>query len=176
MRRRLIALLSLCTLTFVLALNAQQKIYWGDDVPPGWTGKWPAELLTVAERTNYTRTMSSLQNLEFITALRGKSENLHVVNMFISPLKKVAPAIVIANPRVSSAQQARASGKPVVFLFGNIHPPESEAAEALQMVARELTVGSKKHLLQNQIVIIAPVFNVDGTDTFETRDAVAAAC
>ena len=73
--------------------------------------------------------------------------------------------MVIANPRVTSPQQARASGKPVVFLFGNIHPPESEAAEALHMVARDLTVGARKHLLENQIVIIAPIFNVDGTDT-----------
>ena len=152
------------------ALAAQQKIYWADDVPPGWTGKWPAELQTVAERSRYTRTMSSLENIEFITALRGKSEHIHVVNMFISPLRKAAPAMVLANPRVTSPQEARASGKPVVFLFGNIHPPESEAAEALQMIARDLTVGSRKNLLQNQIVIIAPVFNVDGTDTFVTQN------
>jgi hypothetical protein len=45
-----------------------------------------------------------------------------------------------------------------------------EAAEALQMVARDLTVGARKHLLQNQIVIVAPVFNVDGTDTFQPQD------
>ena len=151
-------------------LAAQQKIYWADDVPAGWSGKWPAEVLTVAERSGYTRTMSSLQNIEFITALRGKSENIHVVNMFISPLRKAAPAMVLANPRVTSAQEARASGKPVVFLFGNIHPPESEAAEALHMIARDLTIGSRKPLLQNQIVIIAPVFNVDGTDTFVTQN------
>jgi hypothetical protein len=56
-------------------------------------------------------------------------------------------------------------GKPVIFLFGNIHPPESEAAEALQMVARDLAAGTRANLLQNQIVIIAPIFNVDGTDT-----------
>ena len=150
--------------------HTQQKIYWGDDVPPGWTGKWPAELQTVAEQSHYTRTMTSLQNLEFVTALRGKTESLHVVNMFISPLKKVAPAMVVASPRVTSPQQARASGKPVIFLFGNIHPPESEAAEALQMVARDLTVGARKNLLQNQIVIIAPIFNVDGTDTLVPQD------
>jgi hypothetical protein len=155
----------LAGLASALAGEAQQKIYWGDEVPAGWTGTWPAELQTVAERTRYTRTMTSLSNLEFVTALRGKTESLHVVNMFISPLKKVAPAMVIASPRVASAQQARTSGKPVVFLFGNIHPPESEAAEALQMVARDLTVGKRQHLLQNQIVIIAPIFNVDGTDT-----------
>jgi hypothetical protein len=153
-----------------LAAAAQQKIYWGDEVPPGWTGKWPAEVQTVAERTGYTRTMSSLQNIEFITALRARSDSLHVANMFISPQRKAAPAMVIASPRVTSAQDARASGKPVVFLFGNIHPPESEAAEALQMIARDLTIGPRKQLLQNQIVIIAPIFNVDATDTFVTQN------
>ena len=156
--------------TILLDGHAQQKIYWGDDVPAGWMGKWPAELQTVPERTAFTRTMTSLQNIEFITALRSKTESIHVVNMFISPMRKAAPAMVIASPRVTSAQQARASGKPVVFLFGNIHPPESEAAEALLMVARDLTVGSRKQLLQNQIVIIAPIFNVDGTDTLVTQD------
>jgi hypothetical protein len=108
--------------------------------------------------------------LEFVAALKEKSENVHVVNMFISPGRRAAPAIVIGSPRITSAQQARASGKPVVFLFGNIHPPEPEAAEALMMVARDLAAGKNKRLLENQIVIIAPIFNVDGTDTFVVQD------
>jgi dipeptidyl-peptidase-4 len=135
-------------------------------VPAGWNGTWPAELQTAAERTGFTRTMSSLDNLEFITTLRSRSESLHVTNMFISPLRKAAPVVVLASPRVASAQQARASGKPVVFLLGNIHPPEPEAAEALQMLARDLAIGSRRNLLENQIVAVAPIFNVDGTDTF----------
>jgi hypothetical protein len=149
---------------------AQQKIYWGDEVPSGWNGRWPVELQTVPERTQFTRTMSSLQLLEDIAVLKTRSEHLHVVDMFISPRGNAAPAIVIANPRVTSPQQARASGKPVVFLLGNIHPPEPEAAEALVMVARELLLGAHAHLLDNQIVVIAPIFNVDGTDTFVTQD------
>jgi zinc carboxypeptidase len=151
-------------------LHAQQKIYWADEVPADWTGAWPAELQTVAERTAYARTMTSVQLLEWITALKAKTDRLHVVNMFTSPMRKVAPALVLSNPRVTSPQQARTSGKPVVFLFGNIHPPEPEAAEALLMVARDLTIGSRKRLLDNQIVIIAPIFNVDGTDTLVTQD------
>jgi len=153
-----------------LLSNAQQQIYWGDDVPARWTGTWPEELRTVPERTSFTRTMSTMQLLEFVTALRGKTDRAHVVNMFTSPMRKGAPAIVLGSPRVTSAQQARASGKPVVFLFGNIHPPEPEAAEALLMVARDLTIGSRRHLLDNQIVIMAPIFNVDGTDTFVAQD------
>ena len=38
------------------------------------------------------------------------------------------------------------------------------------MVARDLAAGTRKDLLDNQIVIIAPIFNVDGTDTLVTQD------
>jgi hypothetical protein len=153
-----------------VVMTAQQKIYWGDEVPSGWRGQWPAELQTIPERTSFTRTMTSEQLLEYVAVLKGKSESVHVVNLFISPMRKAAPAIVLSRPRVTSAQQARASGKPIVFLFGNIHPPEPEAAEALALVARELLLGKHANLLDNQIVMIAPIFNVDGTDTLVAQD------
>jgi hypothetical protein len=114
--------------------------------------------------------MSSLQLHEYINALKWKTDRLHVISMFTSPLRKVAPALVLANPRITSAQQARATGKNVVFLMGNIHPPEPEAAEALLLVARELLLGRHAALLDSQVVVIAPIFNVDGTDTFVTQD------
>lgn len=165
------ALLILLAVGSVLPLGAQDspKIYWGDDVPQGWNGNWPADLQTIPEKTGFTRTMSTLQLEEYIAALKLKSEQLHVFTMFISPLRKAAPAIVIASPRVTTSREARASGKAVVFLMGNIHPPEPEAAEALLMVARDLAIGSRKSLLDHLIVIIAPIFNVDGTDTFVTQ-------
>jgi hypothetical protein len=147
-----------------------QQIYWADAVPPGWNGDWAAELLTVPERTAFQRTLSTLQLHEYIDALKWKSDRLHVVNMFTSPMRKVAPAMVLSNPRVTTSQQAKSSGKNVVFLMGNIHPPEPEAAEALLMVAREILLGKRGHLLDSQIVVIAPIFNVDGTDTFVTQD------
>src|SRR5262245_5850449 len=49
---------------------AAQQIYWGDEVPGGWHGEWPAEVQTVAERSGFTRTVSSTQLLEFISALK----------------------------------------------------------------------------------------------------------
>ena len=151
--------------------NAQPKrIFWGDDVPAGWNGTWPADLLTVPERTTWTRTVSTLQLHEWIAALKLKTEFLHVETMFVSPLRKAAPVMVLANPRVTTPEQARASGKPVVFLLGNIHPPESEAAEAMLMLARDLAAGKRRALLDKVIVMIAPIYNVDGTDTFVTQD------
>jgi hypothetical protein len=166
------AALAVGTLTFFVAVTMAQtpRIYWADEVPAGWNGKTTPDLLTVPERTHFTRTTSTLQVHEWIAALKHHTEAMHVTSMFTSPRGKVAPAMVISQPRVTSPQQARASGKPVVFLLGNIHPPEPEAAEALLMVARDLATGKRKDILDHLIVMIAPVYNVDGTDTFVTQD------
>ena len=153
------------------AQQKPQKIYWADEVPAGWNGKWPARLLTVPEKTNFTRTTSVLQLHEFIDVLKWSSENVHVLTVFTSPLRNVAPALVLANPRITSPEEAKKSGKPVVLLMGNIHPPESEGSEALQMLMRDILLGKRKHLLDNQILIVVPIFNVDGTQTISTRTA-----
>jgi hypothetical protein len=144
--------------------GSAQKIYWGDTVPPGWNGKWPAKLLTVAEKTNFERTASNLDVLEFIDALRWSSDKIHVLTVYTSPLGHVCPAIVLASPRVTSPAEAAKSGKTVVYLQGNIHPYEMEGKEALLMLAREIALGKLTGLLDRLIIVICPNFNVDGND------------
>jgi hypothetical protein len=167
---RSFALTAVLAALCVSANAQQQKIYWADEVPSGWNGKWPAKFQTVPEKTNFTRTTTTLQLHEFVSVLKWNSENLHVFPIHTSPLRNVSPAIVLANPRVTSPEEARKTGKPVVYLQGNIHPPESEGAEALLMIMRDILLGKRKHLLDNQIIIFAPIFNVDGTETISTRD------
>ena len=147
-----------------------QKIYWGDSVPKGWNGTWSAKLLTIPEKTRFERTTSSYELLEFIDMLKWNSENVHVVNMYTSAMRKACPVVILANPRVTSPEEAAKSGKTVVYLQGNIHPGEAEAKEALLMLAREILLGKMKHLLDNLIIIICPIFNVDGTDSWSVRD------
>lgn len=161
--------------TFVLTLLAgaavaQQEIYWGNEVPEGWTGVWPAELLTVPEKTDFTRTMGITDVHEFFDTIKWRSEHVHVIDLFTSPLGRVSSAIVLANPRVTSPEQADSSGKPVIYIQGKIHPPEPEGAEASLMVIRDILFGHRAHLLDNQIIVVTPVFNVDGTESLHTRD------
>jgi hypothetical protein len=156
----LILMLLIATLTV-----SAQKIYWGDSVPKGWNGKWPVKLLTVPERTNFERTASTIDILEFIDALRWNSDKVHVLTVYTSPRGKICPALVLANPRVTSPEEAAKSGKTVVYLQGNIHPYEMEGKEALLMLTREILLGRLTSLLDNLIIIICPNFNVDGNDT-----------
>ena len=144
---------------------AAPKIYWGDSVPPGWNGKWPAKYLTVAEKTGYTRTASSTEVLEFLDALRWSSDKMLIINMFTTSLRRTGAAAVLANPRVASPEEAAKSGKTVVYLQGNIHAYEPEAKEALMMLMRDILFGKRKGLLDKLIIIVCPNLNVDGTDT-----------
>ena len=49
---------------------------------------------------------------------------------------KIIPLLLLANPPVTDADQARDSGKAVVFLLGNIHAGEVCGKEDLLMLAR----------------------------------------
>jgi hypothetical protein len=147
-----------------------QKIYWGDAVPAGWNGKWPAKFLTVAERTGYTRTASSTEVLEFLDALRWSSGNMLILNMFTTSLRRTGAAAVLAGPRVATPDEAAKSGKTVVYLQGNIHAYEPEAKEALMMLMRDILFGKRKRLLDDLIVIVCPNLNVDGTDTLSLSE------
>ncbi len=148
----------------------EPRIYWGNSVPRGWTGNWPEALRTVPEQTAYTRTTSTLQLLEFIDALRWKSESVYVFTMFTSPLGRTCPVLVLASPRVTTPAEAVASGKTVVYLQGNIHPYEAEAKEALLVLVREILLGRLRPLLDDLVILVCPCFNVDGNDMWRLND------
>ncbi len=151
-------------LIFSLAItcSAQQKIYWGSDVPPNWNGAWPEKLLVPAEKSNFSRTATNQDILDYFVTLKWQSPHVHVFNAFTSDLNRNCPVIVLANPRITSARQARQSGKTVVYLQGGIHPAECEGKEALLMLMRDILLGEKKYLLDNLIILCCPNFNLDG--------------
>ena len=150
----------------IVATALAQQIYWGDSVPAGWNGTWAAKYLTVPEKTNYERTASSLEILEFIDVLRWNSDKVHVFSVYTSPQRRICPAFVLAAPRVTTPDEAARSGKTVVYLQGNIHPYEPEGKEALFLLAREILFGKMTRLLDNLIIIFCPSFNIDGNDTW----------
>ena len=106
MKKTFASALALLASVFLQALPAAlpaQTIYWGDSVPKGWNGSWPAKFLTVPEKTNYTRTASSTEVLEFLDTMRWASDKVAVINMFVTSLRRVGAAVVLASPTVLNA-------------------------------------------------------------------------
>ena len=74
------------------------------------------------------------------------------------------PYVLASRPAITGAAEAHRSGKPVVYVQGNIHAGEVEGKEAAQMLVRDLTVGPLAPLLDSLVLIIVPIYNTDGNE------------
>lgn len=149
---------SICSVVFflfVFSLSAQIKT------------TFPVSLLLVPEKTNFEKTSTYSDVMSFLNAIKLLSPYVSLHTIGKSTQGMDIPMAVLANPMISNADQAKASGKPVIYIQANIHAGEVEGKEVAMMLMRDILLGDKMNLLQNQIIIFVPIYNVDGNDKME---------
>ena len=127
-------------------------------------------LLTVAESSNFTATGSSAQVQDLIARIHERSSVTRLAELGKTSEGKPIPLIILANPPVTTAKEARETGKAIAFVMANIHAGEVEGKEASLMLAREIGLDANHPLLRDLIIVIAPNYNADGNDRFDTVD------
>jgi hypothetical protein len=127
----------------------------------------PEDLLITPEKSNFIKTSTYAEVMSFLDAIKIKSEEVHVISMGKSLEGKEIPVAILARPKITTVEQAKASGKLIVYIQGNIHAGEVEGKESVLMLMRDILLGDKKHLLDNQIVLFAPIYNTDSNDKME---------
>ncbi len=125
-------------------------------------GRPVAAQTTRAERTGYAETSTLADVTAFLETLTGDELRTGVLTR--SPEGRTVPYAIAARPMVATPAEAHRTGKPVVWLQGNIHGGEVEGKEAAQMVLRDLVRGPLASLLDSLVVIVVPVYNADGND------------
>ena len=140
---------------FVFSLSAQIKT------------TFPVSLLLVPEKTNFEKTSTYADVMSFLNAIKQLSPYISLHTIGKSTQGMDIPMAVLANPMISNADQAKASGKPVIYIQANIHAGEVEGKEVAMMLMRDILLGDKMDLLKNQIIIFVPIYNVDGNDKME---------
>ncbi|MFO0950659.1 MAG: prolyl oligopeptidase family serine peptidase [Isosphaeraceae bacterium] len=131
------------------------------EVEPGWP-------LTRAERTGYRETSSLADVQAFLKALKERGAPVEV-----SSIGKTAGGLpvvmaVASRPAVTSAVEARAAGKLIVYVQANIHGGEVEGKEAAQMLLRAVArnEGGADSLLDRLVLVVVPVYNADGNEAW----------
>jgi dipeptidyl-peptidase-4 len=124
----------------------------------------PEDLIIIPEKTNYQQTSTHEDMMNFVNAIKAKSDLIHVETMAVSFENRELPLVVLADPKVTTPEEAKSSRKPIIYLQGNIHGGEVEGKEALLLILRDILLGDKRHLLSDQILLIAPIYNPDGND------------
>ncbi|HYV35202.1 MAG TPA: DPP IV N-terminal domain-containing protein [Gemmataceae bacterium] len=150
MNLRAISFVSFAALTLLAALSSELI---GQD-----------SLATVAEKSNYTKTSTHAQMLDFCTNLAKQSPLVRLSDMGETTEGRKLTLMIIADPPVATPEEAAKSGKMVVFAMGNIHAGEVDGKEAALAFARDVAMAKKHPLLKDLIIVIAPNFNADGGD------------
>jgi zinc carboxypeptidase len=119
---------------------------------------------TRPERTRFEETSTSQDVGTFVEALQRQSALVHVTSFGTSGEGKPLPLVTLAHPRVTTPDDARRNGRPVLLLLASIHGGEVEGKEAVQHVMRRLAAPASRALLREVTILVAPIYNVDGND------------
>ncbi len=121
---------------------------------------------TTPERTGMARTSTHVEVLAFLDSLQGRGAAILVGSLGTSTQGREIPYVIAARPMVASAAEAKRSGKPVIYLQGNIHAGEVEGKEVVQQLLREFTLGAHQSLLDSIILLAVPIYNTDGNEAW----------
>lgn len=152
--------IAFCISLFLLACNVRS--FAQTDLPK-----------TRAELTNYEETTRYDEVLTFIAELQKRSPLLCVESFGKSEEGRLLPLMIFSDSPISSPRDARATGKPVVFIMANIHAGEVEGKEAALHLSRRILFGDLKPLLSKLIILIAPIYNADGNEKIDVNNRTA---
>lgn len=131
----------------------------------------PAPPRTVPEASDYARTSSHAEVMDFLRAVEeARDRRIHLTRFGATPEGRVQPLVVVADPPLHTPEEARASGKPVVLVLADIHAGEVEGKEALLELLREVVWGDEPWPLDEAVVLFAPIYNADGNDRFGPKN------
>jgi len=132
---------------------------------PMWSGLLQAQR-TRPERTGVRETSTYEDVTAFLDSLERAGAEVRVGVLARSVEGRTIPWVLAARPMVDDPAAAHRSRKPILYIQANIHAGEVEGKEAAQMLLRDLTLGPLRALLDSVIVLVVPIYNVDGNEAF----------
>lgn len=119
---------------------------------------------TRAERTDYRETSSLDDVTAFLGRLAARGGPVSFREIGRSAGDRPILLAVAARRGSESPAGARAAGKLVVYVQATIHGGEVEGKEAALMLLRELARRPDHPLLERLVLLVVPVYNVDGNE------------
>jgi hypothetical protein len=121
---------------------------------------------TKAEATDYTQTSTYGDVTAFINGLRSRNAPLSYGVIGKTTEGRDIPYLIASRPIVSTPEEARKLGRPIVYVNANIHAGEVEGKEALLQLVRDLTYQHGPNVLDSLVLIAIPIYNADGNEKF----------
>jgi hypothetical protein len=119
---------------------------------------------TRAERTGYGETSRYEDVVGFLRALGESGAPIQAGTLGRTSEGRDIPLVVASRPLVRTAAEAKALGRPVVWVQANIHAGEVEGKEAVLALVRDLANEPGKNALDEIVLVAVPIYNADGNE------------
>ena len=124
----------------------------------------PAVPRTQPERTGYRETSTHAHVVAFVDSLARVGRPIATGSIGRTSEGREIPYLVVSRPLFGTPEAARRSGRPIVYVQGNIHAGEVEGKEALQALVRDLLMDPRPNVLDSIVLIAVPNYNADGNE------------
>jgi hypothetical protein len=122
----------------------------------------PPDLVTPAESSDFRATPSYEETLEYVRRLSAVSPSVKLTFFGTSAQGRRLPLVIVSRDRAFTPAAAAATGKPVLLIQNGIHAGEIDGKDACLMILRDLALGNEPDLLDRLILLVVPIYNVDG--------------
>ena len=127
-----------------------------------------APLTTVSERSGFVQTGRYAEVIELCDAFAARYPDAVRCGTFgTTPEGRPMKVLVVSQSGAFTPQAAREQGLPVTLIQGGIHAGEIDGKDAGFLALREMLEGElAPGVLEKQVFLFVPVFNVDGHERF----------
>ncbi|MEW5841952.1 MAG: M14 family metallopeptidase [Bacteroidota bacterium] len=118
---------------------------------------------TFFEKSNFLLTPNSAVTIQYFQKLAEHSPYAKLVTFGKSPQGRNLYCLIVSKDKAFAQASAKRTGKPILMIQNGIHAGEIEGKDACMLLLREILVTKEKqNLLDKIILLVIPVFNVDG--------------
>ncbi|HVG06359.1 MAG TPA: M14 family metallopeptidase [Thermoanaerobaculia bacterium] len=117
---------------------------------------------TPVETANFEATPGNQETIEYLQELDRRMPEMQLGFYGDSPQSRAMPLVVVSKEGAFTPAAALKTGKPVVMIQNGIHAGEIDGKDASLMILRDLAMGQHRELLDKVILVILPIYNVDG--------------
>ena len=123
--------------------------------------------LTDYEKSGFKKTPRYEETMNYCRRLESASPWVKVTSFGKSPQGRNLPLVILSKEGAFTPAQAAKSGKAILLIQNGIHSGEIDGKDACLMLMRDIAITKKKSsLLDHVIVLIIPIYNVDGHERF----------
>ncbi|QQS36241.1 MAG: M14 family metallopeptidase [Ignavibacteriales bacterium] len=123
----------------------------------------PDEWITHYEKSGFTESPRYKETIHYFNNFAEKTNLAKIVTVGSSTQGRKIKCMVLSSGKEFNPQKAKESGKAIVLIQNGIHAGEIEGKDASMLLLREILITKEKeYLLDNLILLVIPIFNVDG--------------